>query len=249
MSTEPPEPTNLPVKGATPDVRGSYLAADIQPPIELPRKRGHEFAGALADYIEPNKVELDADRWRFTRPLRGGPHSRFEIILQDTRIQVSAVFPGESSEWLEERFREVLLRFEEFFRPQILIGSAAMVQATWPINGDARIFLATHIMHLDLARVNRFNRPTHVVGLRFSLPPHQLPEGEGGQDWLLELKAESLVEDPAKVFLEADARWVAPGPWTHDTIQTLIEHSVTVSDSMRKYLLGFLGDPEAEGAG
>jgi len=236
------QPSNLPIKGAQLERRGSYLAVVFHPSIRLTRKRGFEFAAELSQYIEPSNVHLDENQWRFDQPLEGSTRSRFKIIVGVQRIQINAEFPETSAEWLESRQTEILDRFHKMLDLKHVIQSAAMIQATFPVDGDARTFLANHVMHLDREQVKKLNRPIHTVGLRFMLPPFK-EEGAVArkEDWLLEVKVESLVEDPSKVYVEADAQWQnTPMLWDVEATRTVVNRQVKVSEYLKDHVLEFL---------
>lgn len=246
MASEEPKPTNLPLEGVDLERRASHIAAEVHPRMVLDRKRGYEFAAELAEYIEPSSAKVGTERWLFTSAMEGSPNSRFEVSLSPTRIQIGVDFPTVTQEWVEARVREVLQRFEDFFQPKLLTGSAAMVRATLPIDGDAREFLAQHVMNIDMSRLNQFRRPVHMVGMKLLFPPYKTKDGKGGEDWLLKVTAESLLDDPSRVYLEADARWSVAGEWNDRTIDTLVQHSVNIYDYMKGSVLGFIAGPRTE---
>lgn len=237
------QPSNLPVKGARLESRGSYLTVVFHPSLRLTRKRGFEFAAKLSQYIEPTNVELDEKQWRFDQPLEGSTRGRFKIIVDEQRIQIGAEFPEKTpAEWLESRRAEILNRFREMFKLKIVIQSAALIRATIPVEGDARTFLADHVMHLKREQISTFDRPIHMVGLKFALPPF-IRKGlhPRQEDWFLEVSAESLIEDPSKLYIEADGRWQnTPMPWDDVATQTVVDRLVKVSDYVKDHVLEFL---------
>lgn len=235
--------SNLPIKGAKLNPRGSYIAVDFHPSLCLIRKRGFEFAAELSQYMDPSNVHLGETQWRFDQPLEGSNRSRFKIIVGEQRIQISAEFPEKTSaEWLESRQAEILDRFRNMFDLTHVNQSAAMIQATFPVDGDARTFLANHVMHLDREQIKKLNRPIHTIGLRFMLPPFK-QEGAVAkkEDWLLEVKTESLMEDPRRLYIEADGRWQnSPMQWDDAATQTVVNRLVKVSDYLKDHVLEFL---------
>ncbi len=249
MASEKPKPTNLPLEGLRLERRGYHMQAEVHPPVVLNKKRGYEFAAELAEYIEPSSAKVGTERWLFTSAMEGSPNSRFEVGLSTTRIQIGVAFPTATQEWVEDRVREVIQRFEDFFQPKLLTGSAAMVRATLPIDGDARTFLAQNVMNIDMSRLRQFRRPVHMVGMKLLLPAYKTKDDKGGEDWQLSVTVESLVEDPSRVYLEADARWPVPGEWNEATIDTLVQHSVDVYDYMKDRVLGFIAWQRTEKGG
>jgi hypothetical protein len=255
MAESAQEPTNLPAREADLELRGSYLGVKFHPAIALAPKRGLEFSTLLSERVDVTKVDVGSGTWVFSHPLPETPKGQFQIAVTAQRIQISATFPATTTppEWIETRQMEVLRRFESFFRPTLILSSAAMIRATLKIDGDARVFLANHVMHLDQSRLRLFNRPAHLVGMRLSFPPYKLKtdDAEKSEDWLLDVKAESLVEDPTKLYLEADGRWQARDgmKWDEQAATKVTERLVTVSDYVRKNVVGFVRGREGEKGG
>jgi len=112
-----------------------------------------------------------------------------------------------------------------------------MIHGTIPINGDARTFLAQHVMSIDPDRVDRFGRPIHLVGLRFFFPPfrHKGKKGKAAvANWQVNVKAESLLEDPSKLYLEADADWSEPEDWSDEATANLVKQLGIVSSYLEE---------------
>jgi hypothetical protein len=73
-------------------------------------------------------------------------------------------------------------------------------------------------------------------------------------DWQVNVRAESLLDDPSKLFLEADADWQTPRPWNEGEEKKEIERLELVSQYLEKNVLAFLEHeggspqpPETEG--
>lgn len=251
MSSTGGQPTHLPVDPVQLELRGYHLALAFHPQIRLERKKGFEFAVALSDYIDPSSVVAEAHQWRLSQPISGSPNSRLNIIVEQRQLQIGAAFPGLSKEWLEERFSSVVREFREVFKPESILSSAAMVRAVLQVDGDAREFLARHVMKLAPERIDPFGRPIHLVGLRFFFPPFAVKRK--GKDessvtpWQVDVKAESLIEDPSKLFLEADGRWPQLMQWSDDGEQQVIQRLEIVSDYLKKNVVSFLRTPENGG--
>ena len=250
MSEKGDQPTHLPVEPAEIELRGYHLALAFHPPIRLERKKGLELALALSDYIDPSNVQLEGHQWRLSQPISGTPKSSLNIVIEQKRIQVEAVFPGHAKEWLEERFSAVLQEFRKTSKPELVLASGAMIRAVLQIDGDAREFLARHVMSLDPSRTDSFGRPIHLVGLRFFFPPFALQKGKDERaitDWQVDVKAESLIEDPSKLFLEADGRWQDTMPWNGENERKVIDRIKVVSDYLQENVVAFLRAQENRG--
>lgn len=239
---ESEEPTHLPKPGASIDARGYTLTLRIHPEIKLDKKRGFQFAVALSDYLNLEKNDFESHKWTFFEPLAGEPSSRFIITVGPNSLKLDIRFPTQGQEWVETRFGHVLTRFREIFKPEFLLQSEATVRGTLSINGDARTFLASHVMCMDLDRVDSFERPIHLLGVRFFFPPFVKKVGEESQitDWPVAVRAESLMEDPSKLFLEAEATWVEAKKLDEEVIAGLIEHLNAVKQYLEINVMQFL---------
>ncbi len=233
--------TNLPVEGAKLDPRGYYLAVSFHPPIRLDRKKGFEFAASLADYIDPSNVSLEERQWTFSQPISGSARSQLRVIIAPGRLQIHAEFPTHAKEWFEERQLSVMKKFKEHFSPALILHSAAMIRGTLPIDGDARTFLARHVMNISKP-FRQLGRPIQVIGLHLVFPPFRTASEQGAKvtDWLVDVKAESLAEDPSKLFLEADAQWPETMPWNDENLSKVIERLETVSCYLEGNVKDFL---------
>lgn len=242
MSDSPKERTNLPAEGAKIEPRGYHLGLAFHPPIKLDRKKGIEYAATLSDYIDPSSISLENHGWTITQPVGGTPRSQLRVAITSSQVQVEAVFPTYAKEWFEQRQLAVLENFGVHFEPDLILHSAAMIRGVLPIDGDARSFLAHHVMNIGPERIRPLARPIHVIGLRFVFPPFQ-KKGEKGPevtDWLVDVKAESLGEDPSKLFLEADARWPRSMKWNKENLLATVARLGTVSEYLEKNVADFL---------
>jgi hypothetical protein len=251
MSDKPdgPEPTNLPKPSAKIDARGYAIFLRFHPEIKLDKKRGFQFAGALSDYLNIEKNEFESHKWTFLESLAGEPASRFVITVSPNSIRLDIRFPTQGQEWVETRFGHVLAKFREIFRPEFLLQSEAMVRGALPIDGDARAFLSSNVMRMRPDRVDPFGRPIHLMGVRFFFPPFvNKKEGEESHvtDWSVAVRAESLMEDPSKLFLEAEATWIEATPLDEGAASQLIEHLSTVKGYLENNVMKFLLAPPDE---
>lgn len=242
MSESSEKQTHLPPEDAKIAPRGYYVALSFHPPIKLERKRALEYAATLADYVDPQNVSLDDQEWVFSQPISGSARSQFKVVIRPNRLQIHADFPKQAKEWFEDRQLTVMESFGERFSPKLILQSAAMIRGTLPIDGDARIFLARRVMNITEDPFRPLGRPIHVIGLRFVFPPFQVAGREGKEvtDWLVEVKAESLAEDPSQLYLEADARWAQPIPWCSESLTKVIEQQDDVSRYLETNVAGFL---------
>jgi hypothetical protein len=246
MSEEPREPSHLPIAGGNFSGRGYYLKIRFHPEIKLDPKRGHEFAASICDYLNFKNIDVASHQWTFMAPLNGVAESLFIIVVGLDYIQLDVRFPTQGLEWIECHFQSILDKFKETFSPAWLFGSSAIVQGTMPIDGDARAFLAENVMKMDPERINPLGRPIHLVGLRFFLPPYKKPSAQGEEvtDWSVNLRAESLMEDPSQLFLVAEAEWPEPKEWNRDAAGEAVGHLGIVKEYLEKNMVLFLRKTE-----
>ncbi len=254
MAEAIPEPTNRPRHGAELQPRGYVLSVNFHPHIRLSRKDGFDFASKLSDYIDPQTANLEAHQWTYSQPLGTSAAGGLEVTITPSSIQFDISFPTHRKEWLEQRCTMVLQEFYDKFDPKLVLSSSAKVVGTIEIDGDARGFLAHHVVNLNPKRLLLLKRPVHALGIRIFSPPFEHVEKRGKKNvthtipWVVDVKAESLIEDPSKLYLEADAQWPTPTQWTGvpKIIEELIGHLKTVTEYLEKDVINFLKAPDED---
>jgi hypothetical protein len=251
MSQAEHQPTHRLVPNPKLEPIAYLLGCIFHPNIRLDRKKGLEFAASLSSIIDPRGVELEENFWKFSQPLGADAAGKFQIGIWDQRITIEAFYPTDSLEYFERRYNLILKEFTKTFRPKLLLESDACMRGTYQIDGDARIFLATHIAKLDSKRLHQtLGRPVHSFGIRLFMPPFQVERSSKGKqkkkkiidkvDWLLNIRAESQLEDPSKLFIEAKAQWSDPVNW-NDTAMRVVEGRLAViSDYLKTKFISFL---------
>jgi hypothetical protein len=237
------KPTHRPRAGAKLETLGYHLRVVFHPEIRLEQKRGWDFGRTLTEFIQPNKSELQAEAWTFSQPQGGSPNCFLSVNVRPSDIQLNVSQPVNNKEWYETRYGLLLRRFAEFFTPELILESSAMIHGLLPIDGDARTFLAQHVMNMNPSRTDQFGRPIHLVGLRFFFPPFRKKGKKGKEavtDWQVNVKAESWLEDPGKLYLEADADWPSPEKWTETAVNRALERLNTVGEYLEKNVVAFL---------
>jgi len=213
------------VEGENGTPLGYYFGAFFHPAISLEEKLGYELAISLSDYIETNSCNFESTGWQLQSKKHG-----ITVEVGPSHLSLSGENPvGKAQEWYEHRYQELLLRFSEKFKPQIALGSKAMIRQLFRVDGDARNFLADHVMNTHPSRFDPLKRPLQLLGMRIAFPPYILEKtSPGGErthettDWSLELKAESWLDDPSKLFVEAEAIWQEPVAWDETTVDKLV---------------------------
>jgi len=244
-SPESKEPTNKPAPDAKLERWGYFMKLQFHPEIRLDKKRGFEFAQQLVPFFDAQSSELKADRWVFKQPLGTSPDCFLSIIVSQKELQMHGSNPMSKTEIYETKYKKLLEVFEEFFKPEMILSSSAMVNGSLRIDGDARLFLAQHVMKIDPARNDAFGRPIHLVGIRFFFPPFRKKGAKKKEkndivEWQVDVKAESFIEDPTLLFLEADADWVKPRPWDSEAVEEEIQRLGIVSGYLETNVLAFL---------
>lgn len=249
-----PAPTHRPADDAKVEPRGYVLRLQFHPPLKLDRKRGFQFAAGLTDIIDPENAQLQPNEWVFSQPLGTTAAGSLSMTITQTSLEFDIAFPSHQIQWFEDRYQLVLQAFEKEFKPKVLLGSSACYRGIMAVDGDARTFLAQKLMGFDPTKIGQLKRPVHLFGIRFFLPPFEAaPEkGKRGKsqktDWHVDVKAESLMEDPTKLYLEADAHWPTPEQWKGDIIEKIVGHLATVADYVRNDVVTFLkSSSEGEG--
>ena len=245
------EKTHLPVEGATIEPRGYHLGISFHPSIRLERKDGHGFARDLAEIIDPSETIIEENAWVFSQPIPGSTRSLLRVSVSQAQLKIDAEFPRQAKEWFEDRQVLVLRKFAEQFKLTYILQSAAMVRGVLAIDGDARIFLSQKVMNIRGEHFAPFGRPIHMVGLTLGFPPYRIeaPNGIRIEDSVVEVRAESLNEDPSKLFLEAQAQWVQPLKCDQDSLARVVDRQREVSDYLGQKITEFLKRATQQGQG
>jgi len=254
MTENARQPTNRPAADSELVPRGYALGAAFFPQISL-SKGGYNFASAISEYLEARTVTLDLNSWVFAQPLGAAAGGALQLTITPGTIQFEVSFPTHRIDWIANRCQMVLQVFTEIFKPKLVLSSLVKVLGTMQIDGDAREFLVKHVTSFDPARFSMLKRPIHAFGIRVFCPPYQHQVVKKGRKpskeivpWSVDVKAESLIDDPTKLYLEADAQWSNPGSWGEPKILEMVSHLQLVADYLGKDVMEFLQKPSAGGA-
>jgi hypothetical protein len=242
--------TNRPLDGEKPSPMGYTLNVGFHPDMRLDKRdAGFEFARQLASLIDPQSAQIDANMWTFSQPLGSASGAGLFVRVAANSIQFDLVQPTESREWIERRAELILSELGKQFKPKLILGTSATIRATLQIDGDARRFIGQHVMKIDEAHCRLLKRPIHLFGLRLFLPAFSvqaIPQKgrrkpkEQVTNWQVNLRAESLLDDPTKVFLEAEASWPEPKQWDTDSTTEAVRRLETISAYLENDVLEFL---------
>lgn len=217
---------------------GYYLKIEFGPSINLSKKMGHVFAQAVSGYVDIEEFKLENKSWTF---LQNSSGLGIQLHVEKGGIQLHSQKPENRLEWLENRYGPILEKFHDLFGPRIIFSSSAMVRGIVDSGDDARTFLASRLIKVE---PDDFGRPIHGLGVRFFFPPWK-PKKSGRAktkaiDWQVNLKVESLLRDPRKLFLEADAEWHLTKPWSRQTTMDAIRHVQYVIDFLNNTVIPYL---------
>ncbi len=231
-------PTNRPREGADYEWLGFHLGVHFHPQIKLTSKDAHEFSAALTDHFEIDHVNIESDGWTLSSSRHG-----FRVAVTQSQLELHCDTPGERQERYEVYYRRVLGSFEERFHPQIILASKAMIRGLLDIDGDSRIFLAEYVFKISPTRLDPLKRPVHTLGMRLFFPSYRVETEAGneeGSDWDVDVRLESWMSDPRRLFVEADATWDQPQAWNDESLEGVFGRLSTVSDYVKTTIRGFL---------
>jgi len=234
-------PTHRPLPDAEYRWLGFHLGVNFHPQIRLAQKDGHEFAAALTEYFDLDNVKTESDSWLLT-----SRRHRLVVNVGQSQLELHCEGPEKPQERYDVYFQKLIACFEGRFHPQIILASKAMIHGLLDIDGDARVFLAEHLLRLSSERLDPLKRPVHGVGLRLFFPAYEVkePEGEGSKenqaDWQVDVRIESWMNDPRKLFVEADAAWAEPQPWNERSIEAVGSRLSTVSEYVKTAIHRFV---------
>jgi hypothetical protein len=255
MSEQNPKTNLIP---DPPDVKPHSYAMGIafHPELRLDKKEsGFEFGTKLASLIDPSGVQIQPNQWVFSQPLGASPDASLQLSIRPGQIQFEIMHPTEVLEWIENRVGLILKEFHKQFQPKIVLGCQTQVRKTIGIDGDARAFLAHHVMRIKDQTVHTLKRPVYLLGLRlfmpaFAQPPNSITgkkkklKGRAAElssaDWQLSLRAESLMENPSILFVEADGQWPEPKEWNERNLEEIVKKFGILSDYIENEAMGFL---------
>ncbi len=252
------EPTHRPVPNAEIQPLGYLIGLQFHPPIKLIHAKGLEFAAKLSAHVDaPRGLDLQENQWTFSQPLGASPAGGLRVVVRESQLVLEAAFPTHALEWFEHRYDFILSEFHKMFGPGLLLESSASVRGTLQVDGDARRFLTTYVTKMEGERLSPLGRPLHLFGIRLLLPPFQEQAPPTGKrkkgkivrtvDWVADVKAESLVEDTGKLFLEATGQWPAPRRWDEKATKSVVGQLAVVCGFLKNNLVPFLTAESSKG--
>lgn len=176
-----------------------------------------------------------------TPPAEGGELTR--IVVTRESLQVAFDPTGWSADFAAEQLMAIVKEVAPALPIPVFVHQIHVLRKTRPLAGgvDARTFLLTEVARLPPERLGAWKRGYLGAGLRFVFPPQQMNELSAH-----ELKLESFLPDPAKVYLEDSASFLVPmpaGQW--DTLKANLAEANRFLDEYADILLGGRLSPDA----
>lgn len=221
----------LPAVGTKISWLGYFLSLDFYPAIKMPRSSGTHFSSKLADVIEIERLEVESNEWRFGG---GGTCDGMQVVVERQRISLAAHSPRNAEQFYEDRNALILGAFASMFSPGLILRSSAKAAGLLDANGDARTFLGGGLMLFHPKKLEAINRPLHILGVRMYFP------SSDNVEWGVDVRTESWIDDPTKLFLEADADWSESRDWDQEKVRKTVESISVVTDFMKTRLMDFL---------
>jgi hypothetical protein len=220
--------------------RGFHVGLRFAPPVALDKPHRQEFQIRLSQGFDWRRQEFADKAWVLATPQdEGDPRSLIKLTLQPDSLNFEEFFPVSTLDLFIDNLRLALDGIAGVFNPRVILGSGAMLRIVLAApGGDARVFLGHHCLQLE-DKLAVFDRPVHGLGLRLVFPP---VTRDGKPTWQANLKIESLVEDVRQIFVEVDAKWLAPVAWNADAV---VERTRTVHEFATDQMLRFLGQFDA----
>ena len=200
--------------------RGLHAGIRFAPHALLDKIHRQKFQAKANEGFDWQRHEYAEQVWRLGSPQpEGGRRSELKLTVQPDAMTFEDSFPSGPFEVFLDNLRLTMGVIHDVFRPQLMLASGAVIRLTAESStGDSRTFLGNHCLRME-DRLAPLGRPVHGVGLKMLLPP--LP-GDG-PNWQASMRVESLVEDVRQIFIEVDARWGNPAPWSADEIVSRVK--------------------------
>ncbi len=160
---------------------------------------------STSDFV--NMQMLNDNSWEISRKL-SSPEI-FRVRLLPDRISVVNEYTSLSKGLFMQTFVDIIKCCAEVLKLPIIIVRSYTLRVTAEAQGsiDSREFIGDRVCGLSPEKRDPFKRPIHLVGLRFLLPPYKAADGKEMPNEF-NVKVESRVNDPKKMFIENAARFM-----------------------------------------
>jgi len=132
-----------------------------------------------------------------------------KIALGRDFVTVSFDPTSRSADYAAEQLTAILKETAAVLPIPVFIHQTHVLRKTLPLagNDDARTFLTEQVLCVPPGRLAGWSRPVAAVGVRFVFAPQQMNELSNH-----DLKVESFMQDPRKIFVENAATFLVPLP-------------------------------------
>ena len=213
------------------------------PPVPMAAAHNREVFSRLSRMETFNYI-VGADAVELVTPPKEGGEVMRIVIGRETVTVALDPFMG-SADFAAEQLGAVLRELTGVLPIPVFIHSVHVLRKTMPLVGgagdrgaegkaaDAPTFILQDVIQIPPARLGGWKRPFASVGVRFVFPPQQVNELSSH-----ELRVESFLQDPAKIFVEDTASFLMPlpvGQW--DTLKANLAEANKFVDEYASALL------------
>jgi hypothetical protein len=223
----------------------SSLLAQIStlrfPPAPVVPERAREVFNRLSRLQAFNYLHTADGATLSTPPRESGEQIR--VVLGHDTLHVSFDPTLKSAEFAAQELVELLREIVGVLAVPVFIHQVHVIRKTLPLppGVDARTFLVRDVAAVPPERLAGFKRPFAAAGLRFVFPPQQMNDLSAH-----DLRIETFLPDPSKLFLEDTATYLVPlpaGQW--DQIKANLADANRFLDGYARALL--TGSPAPDG--
>jgi len=177
------------------------------PPAQLNAAQFREVFNRLSA-METFNYQTTGEGVEMATPLKEGGEM-IKIGLGKEAVQVSFDPTSTSAEFAAEQLVAIVKEVAAVLPVPVFVHSTHVIRKILPLKGatDARQFMLSEVVQIPAGRIEGWKRPFASVGMRFIFPPLQMNELSAH-----DLKVESFMQDPSKLFIENTANYLTPLP-------------------------------------
>lgn len=221
-----------------------YLRVEFVPPCVLNKEVQHQLLQELrGQKVDFNSVEFGQAELVLSQK---DPNDRAcrVITAASTSLDIQWAFPNVSIEVVKKEADAIFEAAKKILNIQIIAKLLSRVQCAAAAYGvDARVFLGETVLGGLAEKLVPFRRPAHCVGLRLFFPAVGNPPQT--EQYPMEVKIESLMEDTSQLFIEVLRTAVKPEQVTDRT--RLGDHLEATKSFLVDHALGFLEEAKKRG--
>lgn len=192
--------------------RGIIVEAGFIPqPIKIERKSLIDFQAGVESYLTLTEIQKGDNFIQMTNK-SDSSDSETRISLTKEKVSIHILFPDQSIESLIDIFDEIVKLAGNLINAQILVPIVVNIRKQLSTQGkDSRQFFSQNILNLSQEKQKFLERPIQTMGIKLMLPPFISGENGGSTDGV-ELKIETLNEDPRDLYIEIHRIFSNPIP-------------------------------------